>query len=389
MASSIGQSTGRSSTRSARRRRRATRRFAGTAWASRRRLERAFDRSRLGEVVSANQLGTYGLTVIVDHGGGDYSIYGSLARSDVRAQQTVIKGQQLGSVGISDPDLAPHLHFEIRHGTDGRPVAIDPAKWLKDPTLTAWRSLAFIMSREIAKLCTVCGRFRGLPRGRPVLHHLRPRFARGPVFVRTGVRLRAERGWSDSLSEVWEGISWQVAGIRSLRRLEDRGLRIEGPRSGAASRPAAKKAPALKKPAAKKTPAAKKVGKTKPASPASAKAPKAATKRPAFNPKTDSAELIRIGLPRCGTTICCSARMSRSLAAHTRRRRAPAPLARAQCRSSPRWPIAGLIERARATNAFGIRQGARRDARARDDGARLVSDQPCEPRSGVASTLGT
>jgi murein hydrolase activator len=85
-----------------------------------------------GRVVSANQLGTYGLTVIIDHGGGDYSIYGSLSRADVRPQQVVTKGQQIGSVGISDPDLASHLHFEIRHGTDGRPIAIDPAKWLKE-----------------------------------------------------------------------------------------------------------------------------------------------------------------------------------------------------------------------------------------------------------------
>jgi septal ring factor EnvC (AmiA/AmiB activator) len=85
-----------------------------------------------GRVVSANQLGTYGLTVIIDHGGGDYSIYGSLSHAAVRPQQTVAKGQQIGEVGISDPDIAPHLHFEIRHGTDGRPVAIDPAKWLKD-----------------------------------------------------------------------------------------------------------------------------------------------------------------------------------------------------------------------------------------------------------------
>jgi murein DD-endopeptidase MepM/ murein hydrolase activator NlpD len=77
-------------------------------------------------------LGTYGLTVIVDHGGGDYSIYGSLARSDVRREQSVTKGQQIGTVGMSDPDLPAHLHFEIRHGTDGRPLAVDPAKWLKE-----------------------------------------------------------------------------------------------------------------------------------------------------------------------------------------------------------------------------------------------------------------
>ena len=36
----------------------------------------------------ADQLGTYGLTVIIDHGGGDYSIYGSLARADVRPRRS-------------------------------------------------------------------------------------------------------------------------------------------------------------------------------------------------------------------------------------------------------------------------------------------------------------
>ena len=58
-----------------------------------------------GRVVSVGPLGTYGLTVIIDHGGGDYSIYGSLSRADVRQQQMVAKGQVIGGVGISDPDL--------------------------------------------------------------------------------------------------------------------------------------------------------------------------------------------------------------------------------------------------------------------------------------------
>ena len=86
-----------------------------------------------GRVVNVGQLGTYGLTVIIDHGGGDYSIYGSLERADVRAQQTVAKGQAIGVVGVSDPELPPHLHFEIRHGgADGRPASVDPASWLKE-----------------------------------------------------------------------------------------------------------------------------------------------------------------------------------------------------------------------------------------------------------------
>ena len=81
-----------------------------------------------GKIVSVRQLGTYGLTVIIDHGGGDYSIYGSLRSADVREQQLVTKGQAIGSVGRSDPDLPPHLHFEIRHGGP----AVDPATWLRD-----------------------------------------------------------------------------------------------------------------------------------------------------------------------------------------------------------------------------------------------------------------
>jgi septal ring factor EnvC (AmiA/AmiB activator) len=80
-----------------------------------------------GTVVSVGSLGTYGTTIIVEHGGGDYSIYGSLARADVHLHETVTKGEQLGTVGISDPDLPPHLHFEIRHGGP----AVDPASWLR------------------------------------------------------------------------------------------------------------------------------------------------------------------------------------------------------------------------------------------------------------------
>ena len=88
-----------------------------------------------GKVVQVRPLGTYGLTVIIDHGGGDYSIYGSLARSEVREQQVVAKAQTIGSVGVSDPDLPPHVHFEIRHGGAGSgtmPAAVDPASWLRE-----------------------------------------------------------------------------------------------------------------------------------------------------------------------------------------------------------------------------------------------------------------
>jgi septal ring factor EnvC (AmiA/AmiB activator) len=80
-----------------------------------------------GTVAYAGQMGTYGNTVILEHGGGDYSVYGSLSRIDVRKGTRVIKGQALGAVGVSDPALGAHLHFEIRRGGP----AVDPAEWLR------------------------------------------------------------------------------------------------------------------------------------------------------------------------------------------------------------------------------------------------------------------
>ncbi len=81
-----------------------------------------------GSVVLAEAFGTYGQTVIVSHGDGDFSVYGSLARLDVRKGQTIQKGQVVGAVGRTDPDLDAHLHFEMR--PKGR--AVDPLEWLRN-----------------------------------------------------------------------------------------------------------------------------------------------------------------------------------------------------------------------------------------------------------------
>jgi len=80
-----------------------------------------------GTVAYSGQMGTYGNTVILEHGGGDYSVYGSLDKIEVRKGARVIKGQALGTVGVSDPALGSHLHFEIRRGGP----AVDPAEWLR------------------------------------------------------------------------------------------------------------------------------------------------------------------------------------------------------------------------------------------------------------------
>lgn len=80
-----------------------------------------------GVVVLADVMGTYGNTIILEHGGGDYSVYGSLSRIGVSKGARVTKGQVIGAIGATDPSLPPHLHFEIRRGGP----AVDPLSWLR------------------------------------------------------------------------------------------------------------------------------------------------------------------------------------------------------------------------------------------------------------------
>lgn len=84
-----------------------------------------------GTVVSVRPLGTYGLTVVINHGGGDYSIYSSLNTGTVKPGAVVKRGDVIGTVGVSDPDLKPHLHLEIR--TAPTQQAVDPETWLRGP----------------------------------------------------------------------------------------------------------------------------------------------------------------------------------------------------------------------------------------------------------------
>jgi len=81
-----------------------------------------------GTVSLAGPLGTYLTSVLLDHGGGYYTFYGSLSDATVTRGERVIKGQVVGHVGGASSDEGPHLHFEIR-GQGG--IALDPVNWLK------------------------------------------------------------------------------------------------------------------------------------------------------------------------------------------------------------------------------------------------------------------
>jgi murein hydrolase activator len=81
-----------------------------------------------GKVRLVGQFGTYGLTIVLEHGNGYYSVYSHLETAQVKLGSSVEKGNVIGTVGGENSDYGPHLHFEIRGENQ---VALDPATWLK------------------------------------------------------------------------------------------------------------------------------------------------------------------------------------------------------------------------------------------------------------------
>lgn len=75
----------------------------------------------------------YGNYVILDHGGGVFSLYGHLltgVKSYVRTGQKVKQGQPIGRMGNSGFSCGQHLHFELRNGGNSKAFSIDPIDWL-------------------------------------------------------------------------------------------------------------------------------------------------------------------------------------------------------------------------------------------------------------------
>lgn len=82
-----------------------------------------------GRVVFSDWMRGYGLTAIVDHGGGLLSIYAHASALVVETDETVARGQQIGSVGDTGSLSGAFLYFELR--IDGKPT--DPEPWLRHP----------------------------------------------------------------------------------------------------------------------------------------------------------------------------------------------------------------------------------------------------------------
>ena len=83
-----------------------------------------------GEVVLAQDLYYSGLTVIVDHGAGLFTIYAHLSKIDVREGAPVTAGELVGRSGATGRVTGPHLHWGAKLGD--RPF--DPTALL-DPAL--------------------------------------------------------------------------------------------------------------------------------------------------------------------------------------------------------------------------------------------------------------
>jgi septal ring factor EnvC (AmiA/AmiB activator) len=81
-----------------------------------------------GRVRYAGWFRGYGRLVILDHGGGYYTVSGHLAELRVSVGDGVERGAPIGTVGDSGSLSGPRLYFEIRRGAE----PLDPRQWLAE-----------------------------------------------------------------------------------------------------------------------------------------------------------------------------------------------------------------------------------------------------------------
>jgi murein DD-endopeptidase MepM/ murein hydrolase activator NlpD len=90
----------------------------------------------------APRLWQFGSLVVLSHGSRTATLFGHLARIDVKRGDRVIRGQRLGAVGRTGWALSPRLHYELRRREEGVWRPTDPLFAILDRRLdTRHRSL--------------------------------------------------------------------------------------------------------------------------------------------------------------------------------------------------------------------------------------------------------
>jgi septal ring factor EnvC (AmiA/AmiB activator) len=86
-----------------------------------------------GQIEIATSWGTYGPTVMINHGGGFYTLYLYLSAIGVRPGQQVEGGTVIGRSGGQATEEGPHVEFQILQAPEGsgNPLPLDPQNWLK------------------------------------------------------------------------------------------------------------------------------------------------------------------------------------------------------------------------------------------------------------------
>ena len=82
-----------------------------------------------GVVIVAQWWSDYGNCVIIDHGGGLWTVYGHIRDGGIKVEkgQQVKRGQKIAEVGSTGMSTGNHLHFEVRLNEK----AVNPAPYLK------------------------------------------------------------------------------------------------------------------------------------------------------------------------------------------------------------------------------------------------------------------
>ena len=86
-----------------------------------------------GVVAAVEKHELYGSSVWVDHGDQTFSFYGRCGKINVKAGQSVVGGEKLGTIGASSKGAEPMLHFEIWM----KDKAVDPLNYIRHANQTS------------------------------------------------------------------------------------------------------------------------------------------------------------------------------------------------------------------------------------------------------------